>query len=330
VQTIHKMADLLRKLLPGVGIRTAHGQMASDELEDIMLDFYQRRFQVLLSTTIVESGIDVPTANTIVINRADTLGLAQLHQLRGRVGRARERGFCLLLVPPGRALHRGSLERLRVIQDHADLGAGHRIAQHDLEIRGAGNLLGRDQSGHSSEVGLATYLELLEAAVRRLRGQRGDVGPEPDVDLRADAFIPSDYVPDEGERLLEYKRLCDARTLEELRDLFGELEDRYGHPPDEVKRFEDLIETKVLCRELRILSVRMARGGRMQFSFDSTTPVDPARLLARVQADPRRVSFKPEGVLLLSLDEDDRRRPAEAARDVLRRLLLSLDTHADA
>lgn len=314
VQTIGKMAGFVGRLVPEARIRVAHGQMDEDALESIMLDFFARRFDVLLSSTIVESGIDVPAAGTMIINRADRLGLAQLHQLRGRVGRSTQEGFCLLLVPPGRALSRIGLERLRAIQDNADLGSGHRIAQHDLELRGAGNLLGRKQSGHIADVGLATYMELLHGAVRHLRGQAPVAGPEPEVDLRAEAWIPADYVPDERERLDEYKRLCDARGQDALRGLFDELGDRYGRPPPEVLAFERLIEVKDLCRELRILSLRMVRGGRLQVTFDASTPVDPLRLLGRAQAEPRKVSFGQDGVLRVSLDAEQLGAPIDAAR----------------
>ena len=320
VQTIARMADYLRRMIPDARIRVAHGQMDEKRLESIMLDFFSRRFDVLISSTIIESGIDVPTANTMIINRADRLGLAQLHQLRGRVGRSRQTGFCLLLVPPGRALRRVALERLRAIQDNADLGSGSRIAQHDLELRGAGNLLGRKQSGHIADVGLVTYMELLEGAVRELRGQASSAGPEPEIDLKTDAWIPADYVPDEAERLGEYKRLVDVRSLEALAEVFEELTDRYGRPPPEVLAFERLIEVKVLCRELRVLSLRMARGARLQLVFDASTPVDPAALLERVQREPRRLTFKPEGVLLVSLDAEGRRAAVEIARAELEAL----------
>ena len=323
VKTIWRMRDFLHKMLPDVRIRVAHGQMNEGQLEDIMLAFFHGDFDLLLSTTIIESGLDVPRANTIILNRADRLGLAQLHQLRGRVGRGLKRGFALLLVPPGRALSSAALERLRVIQDNAQLGAGHRIAQHDLELRGAGNLLGRKQSGHMASVGMATYMEMLEAAVQGLQGKAVTTDFEPEVELRTDAFIPGDYIPDERDRLLEYKRLCDARTTGELRDLLDELEDRYGHAPDEVKRFERLIELKVLCRELRVQGLRVVRGGRLEVRFDPTTPVDPAALMAWVAGDARRLSFRPEGVLHVSLDPEERRDPLESARTVLDRLRAS-------
>ncbi len=320
VQTIWRVADLLRQMIPGLRIRVGHGQMNERELEDIMLGFFQGDFDLLLCTTIIESGLDVPRANTIIINRADRLGLAQLHQLRGRVGRANARGFALLLVPPGRSLTPIAIERLRVIQDNSDLGAGHRIAQHDLEIRGAGSLLGKKQSGHMASVGMATYMELLEEAIKTLKGEAVTSRFEPEVELRADAYIPGDYIPDERERLLEYKRLADARTLTELQGLLEELEDRYGHPPDEVRQFEALIELKVLCRDLRVRELRMVRGGRLQLSFDPATPLDPGRLLAWVQTDPRTLSFRPEGVLHITLEPEERKLPVGPAREVLEAL----------
>ena len=320
VKTIHKMADLIHKMVPEARVRVGHGQMSERALEEIMLSFFKREFDVLVCTTIVESGIDVPSANTMIINRADHLGLAQLHQLRGRVGRSPEQAFCLLMVPPGRALRRIALDRLKVVQDHSDLGSGHRIAQHDMELRGAGNLLGRKQSGHIADVGLVTYLELLEGAVNKLQGKETTSGFDPEVELKADAWIPGDYVPDERDRLTEYKRLCDARSIEELAGLFEELSDRYGRPPPEVLAFERLIEVKVRARELRALSVRTVRGGRLQVTFDPSTPIDPALLMARVAEQSRRMTFRPEGVLLVSLDEHQRKTPVDAALSELEAL----------
>jgi transcription-repair coupling factor (superfamily II helicase) len=314
VKTIGKMASWLRKMVPEANIRVAHGQMETRVLESLMLDFFQRKFDVLVATTIVESGIDVPTANTIIVHRADRLGLAQMHQLRGRVGRSHAQAFCLLLVPPGRALRRVALERLKVIQDHSDLGSGHRIAQHDMELRGAGNLLGKKQSGHIADVGLVTYMELLESAVRKLKGDTSVVGQEPEVDLRAEAWIPADYIPDERDRLGEYKRLADCKTMDELGELFEELTDRYGRPPEQVLAFERLIEVKVRCRELKIISMRTVRGGRLQMTFDPATPIDPGLLMKRVAKHRRRMTFRPEGVLLVSLDDEQKRVPVDAAR----------------
>ena len=319
VRSIHKLGDWLRKLLPGVTMRVAHGQMNERELEDIMIGFFQRDYDILLCTTIIESGIDVPTANTMIINRADMLGLAQMHQLRGRVGRGREQGFCYVLVPPGRTVRSEALARLKVLQDHSDLGSGHRIAQHDLELRGAGNMLGRKQAGHVADVGLATYMSLLEQAVKALRGEAVVEGIEPDIELRADAYIPSDYVPDEGERLQEYKTLADCRSQDELQRVLRELADTFGEPPAEVLRFEQLIEVKVVARELSVERMRTIRGGKLQITFHQVTPIDPLALMQRVSAAPGW-TFRPDGVLFVTLGEDDRDDLVRAALGILAQL----------
>jgi transcription-repair coupling factor (superfamily II helicase) len=189
-----------------------------------------------------------------------------------------------------------------------------------MELRGAGNLLGSKQAGHIAGVGLVTYLELLEAAVARLQGKDVTTGPEPNIDLRAEAWIPGEYIPDERDRLLTYKRLCDAPGRTALTELFADLADRYGQPPPQVLAFERLIEVKVRCRELRVLTLRMVRGGRMEFTFDATSPLDGGALLQWVAADSRKLSFKPEGVLLVSLEPDERKNPVESAIHLLERL----------
>ena len=317
VQSIENVASMIRKLAPGVTVGVGHGQMKADDLEQLMLDFESRKLRVLVSTTIVESGIDIPTANTMIVNRADAFGLAQLHQLRGRVGRGAERGHCLLLVPPGRALRTDAVARLKAIQDHSDLGSGSQIAQQDLEIRGAGNLLGHKQSGPISDVGLATYMDLLESAVRALRGEHIEHGPEPDVDIKADAFIPEAWIPDERERLFEYKQLSDARSVSECEARLADLADRYGDPPSTVLRFTRLVEVKVLCRSLGILQVKPARGGRMELRFDASTRIDPLQLAAWVSREPRLRTLRPEGVVQISLSEQEQIDPVETALAIL-------------
>jgi len=320
VQSIQEMAEQLGKMLPDVQIRVAHGQMGERQLEDIMVAFFRREFDVLLCTTIIESGIDLPTANTMIINRADLLGLAQMHQLRGRVGRGHEQGFCLLLVPPAGGIASEALARLKVLQDNSDLGSGHRIAQHDLELRGAGNMLGKKQAGHVADVGLATYMDLLETAVKRLKGERVDDGLDPDIELRADAYIPADYVPDEAERLLEYKTLADARTREELQRALRELEDTFGPAPPEVLRFERLIELKVLAKELRVGRLRTVRGGRLQLTIEDGTPLDPVKLVQFVTGAPDRYTLRQDGVMHARLSEEDRADPVLAALGLLGRM----------
>lgn len=317
VQTIERMAAFIRKLVPGETVGVGHGQMKEQELEALMVAFEERRFRVLVCTTIVESGIDIPTANTMLIHRADTLGLAQLHQLRGRVGRSHARGHCLLLVPPGRALRKDAVARLKAIQDHNELGSGALIAQQDLEIRGAGNLLGHKQSGPIGEIGLAAYTELLETAIRGLRGERVREGFDPDIDLKAEAYLPAHWVPDERERLLEYKSLADCADVEACEARLADLADRYGPAPPEALRFVSLVELKAWCRTLRIRAVRPARGARVEFRFDPTTPVHAALLANWVGKEPRLRSLTPEGVVIVSLTEDQQRDVVAAARGIV-------------
>ncbi len=318
VRSIGAAERFLRKLLPGVTIGVAHGQMTERQLEAVMVDFVRRKYQVLLCTTIIESGIDIPSCNTILIHRADRMGLAQLHQLRGRVGRGRDRGYAYLLVPPGRAMSGDAVKRLKALQDNASLGSGFRLASRDLEIRGAGNLLGKEQSGNVNAVGLHTYLDMLREAVRGLRGE-GRRGPDPEIEIRTDAYIPADYIPDQRDRLLYYKRLSDADSEGEALDLVEELEDLYGRAPDPVTRLVELIQLKVAARQRWVTRIAPVRGG-VQIAFDEQTPVDPARLLALVQRAQKRLTLSQDGVLTVRLNEKERREPLPVLKRLLHRL----------
>jgi transcription-repair coupling factor (superfamily II helicase) len=236
VQTIEKIADDLRQLIPEASIRVGHGQMRERDLEQLMVDFYHRRFDILLCTTIIESGIDVPTANTIMINRADRLGLAQLHQLRGRVGRSHHRAYAYLIVPSRKSLTADAARRLEAIESLEELGAGFVLATHDLEIRGAGEFLGESQSGELTQVGLAMYLDMLERAVAALKeGREPDLNKPlaaaTEVNLHLPALLPEDYVADVHMRLSLYKRLAAAADSPQLDELQAELIDRFGELP---------------------------------------------------------------------------------------------------
>src|SRR5690606_12300613 len=240
VQDIERVAERLRELVPEADIRIAHGQMPERELEQVMLDFYHRRFNVLLCTTIIESGIDVPTANTIVINRADRFGLAQLHQLRGRVGRSHHRAYAYLIAPPRAAMTADAIKRLEAIDSLEDLGSGFILATHDLEIRGAGELLGEEQSGQIQEIGFSLYTELLSRAIRSLRSGKEPNLLEPlearvEINLHLPALLPEDYVPDVHLRLMLYKRIASAASHAELDELQVELIDRFGLLPPAAK-----------------------------------------------------------------------------------------------
>jgi transcription-repair coupling factor (superfamily II helicase) len=251
VETIHNTALQLQKLLPQVRVAVAHGQMAERELEQVMLQFLDRRFDVLVSTMIIESGLDIPSVNTLFVDRSDTLGLAQLYQLRGRVGRSAHRAYAYLLVPSRRVLTEDAMKRLRVIEEFDELGVGFKIALKDMEIRGAGNLLGPEQHGFILGLGFDLYVKLLEEAVAGLKGDSAEVAPEPRLLTDWSAYLPDDYVPDEHDKLNLYRRLADTRSLDEMDELTLEMMDRFGQlPPPAVALFE--------LRRLRLLG---AGGG---------------------------------------------------------------------
>ncbi|MCA1663392.1 MAG: DEAD/DEAH box helicase, partial [Myxococcales bacterium] len=238
------------ELLPGVRIVVGHGQMAGEELERVMIDFVDGKADILLCTTIIESGLDIPRANTMFVNRADMFGLAQLYQLRGRIGRSRDRAFCYLMIPPEESLGSDAKKRLAVLQRFTELGAGFQIASHDLEIRGAGDLLGAKQSGAIAAVGFETYTAMLEEAVASLKGEAIHEETDPELTCDLPGFIPDDYLPDVGQRLEFYRRLSSARDEEEVREIVTELADRYGPPPDEVDILADIMIVKGLGRRL--------------------------------------------------------------------------------
>ncbi|MGR9044664.1 MAG: transcription-repair coupling factor [Gammaproteobacteria bacterium] len=290
VKSMDKMSRQLERLVPEARIEIAHGQMPERDLERIMLDFYHQRFNLLLSTTIIESGIDIPSANTIVINRADKLGLAQLHQLRGRVGRSHHRAYAYFVVPPKAAMSKDALKRLEALEASGDLGAGFMLSSHDLEIRGAGELLGDDQSGQIQEIGFTLYTELLERAVNAMKSGRQpeldapmETGPE--VDLQAPALIPEDYLPDIHARLVLYKRIASADTYDDLRDLQVEMIDRFGLLPEPVKTLFSVAELKQQAEALGIKKIEAgAAGGRVIFSAEPKINTEQLIRLIQTQA----------------------------------------------
>ncbi|WP_455429412.1 transcription-repair coupling factor [Lentisalinibacter sediminis] len=287
VEDIERVREKLAELVPEADIRVGHGQMPERELEQVMLDFYHRRFNVLLCTTIIESGIDVPTANTIVINRADRFGLAQLHQLRGRVGRSHHRAYAYLIAPPEAAMTADAVKRLEAIDSLEDLGAGFALASHDLEIRGAGELLGDEQSGQIQEIGFALYTEMLQRAVESLR--RGD---QPDFDkplhggveinLHCAALLPDDYVPDVHLRLVLYKRIAGTDSADDLRELQVELIDRFGLLPEPARRLLQVAELRIAAEPLGIRKIDVGpEGGSVQFG--PQPDVEPITLIELIQ-----------------------------------------------
>ena len=278
VQTIAALAERLARIVPEVRVIVAHGQMGERELENRMVAFINGDAEVLLCTTIIESGLDIPRANTILIDRADALGLAQLYQLRGRVGRSHHRAYAYLLVPGEQVLGTDARRRLEAIQDLAELGSGFRLANMDLEIRGAGNLLGAEQSGHLGAVGYETYMELLEETVEELRGNPPTAIVDPEIRLPVAARLPDDYVPEVSQRLVIYKRLASATDDDEVARIRDELLDRYGPLPPEAQNLVQVILVKLRARQLGLPSVDYA-GSALVFQTGPTSRIDPARLV---------------------------------------------------
>lgn len=295
VKSIDRQAEDLQKIMPDIKIGIAHGQMRERDLEKIMQDFYHRRFHLLLCTTIIESGIDLPNANTIIIYRADKLGLAQLHQLRGRVGRSHHRAYAYLIVPPKKAITRDAVKRLEAIESMEDLGAGFTLATHDLEIRGAGELLGEEQSGEIHEIGFSLFSELLERAVKSLKeGKTLDLeqlevsGTE--VDLHIPALIPDDYIPDVHLRLVMYKRISSTTNQEEQDQIYAEMIDRFGLLPKPTK---NLFALTTLKHKTVNMGIQKINSGKINgwIKFNDKPNIDMSKMIALIQSQPQIYQF---------------------------------------
>jgi transcription-repair coupling factor (superfamily II helicase) len=313
VDTIQRTARAIAELVPEARIAVGHGQMRERELEQVMLDFYHQRSNLLVCTTIVESGIDVPSANTIIMDRADKLGLAQLHQLRGRVGRSHHQAYAYLLTPPRNAMTADAVKRLEAIESLEDLGAGFTLATHDLEIRGAGELLGEEQTGQIQEIGYALYMEMLERAVNALKSgkipqldQPMHQGPE--VDLHVASLLPDSYLPDVHLRLVLYKRIAAAANAEELRELQVEMIDRFGLLPEPAKNLFRIAGYKQAARALGLRKIDIGPGGG-SVTFERDTRVEPANLIRYVQQNARthRLEGGTKLRFTLKLEKDEQR-----------------------
>src|SRR5205814_9354430 len=317
VQSIAGVYDYLHRLVPEARMAVAHGQMQEGKLERVMTAFVDRKHDVLSRTAIIESGLSIPTANTILVNRAATFGLSQLYQIRGRVGRSRERAYAYMLIPARRSITRDAQKRLQVLQQFTELGAGFQIASHDLEIRGAGNLLGPDQSGNIASVGFDLYTQLMEEAVAQLKGEEVREEFEPDVELPVPALIPEDYVPEVQQRLFFYKRLASAATEEALYDVKGELRDQCGEPPAEV---DALVEVMSLKNELRALRMRGLKSGpgRLVRQLGPDAALDPDKLAQLMAKGKGRHRLTPGMELVATLD--GQAAILEAARQLVRDL----------
>ena len=321
VESIERTARELGELMPEARIRVAHGQMPERELEQVMLDFHRQRFNLLVCTTIIESGIDIPTANTIIINRADRFGLAQLHQLRGRVGRSHHRAYAYLIVPHRKAMTSDARKRLEALASLEELGAGFTLATHDMEIRGAGELLGEDQSGQIQEIGFSLYSDLLERAVQALKdGKVPDFdlssAGEAEIELHLPALIPDDYLPDVHTRLTLYKRIASCADQEALRAMQVEMIDRFGLLPEATKNLFAITSLKLQATPLGIHKLDLgAEGGRIQFR--DKPAINPATIIELIRSQPQTWRMDGPDKLRIALSAEEPERRIEIARKLL-------------
>lgn len=309
VENIGHVADQLQKLVPYARMDIAHGQMGESELEQVMMDFYEHKFDVLVCTTIIESGLDIPNANTIVINESDKLGLAQLYQLRGRVGRSDRQAYAYLLYRPDKVLTEIAEKRLAAVREFTELGSGFRIAMRDLEIRGAGNLLGPEQSGQMAAVGFDMYCQLLARAVSELKGEEVEEIELPPVDLPIDAYIPNSYMPTEAHRILFYKKMAAIKNVADVQAVQDEMEDRFGDPPRSTWNMLAIIRLRLRCHELGITSIQTQRN-QIKVMFGPGVRIDQpiCRELAKQHRrhwfEPDRLTINPSGPRIISEVED--------------------------
>jgi transcription-repair coupling factor (superfamily II helicase) len=322
VSDLPHLERFLREQVPEVSFITAHGQMSATDLEEAMTAFYDGKADVLLATTIVESGLDIPRANTLIVHRADMFGLAQLYQLRGRVGRAKLRAYAYLTTGDEETLTEGAERRLKVLQSLDSLGAGFMLASHDLDMRGGGNLLGEEQSGHIREVGVELYQQMLEDAVNSLRsGEGGKIADDwsPQIETGAAVLIPEGYVPDLSTRLSLYRRLGDIQTDADREAFAAELIDRFGPLPEETTQLLEVTAVKVLCKGLGVARVSAGPKG-VVFSFRQDAPLDGPRLIAFVHRRPNVLKLRPDAKLVAAGVWPDARKRLQAVRSLLKDL----------
>jgi len=299
VESIYSMGDLLHRLVPQARIGVGHGQMSDDHLEKVMVDFVAHRYDVLLATTIIENGLDIPNANTMIINRADRYGLSQLYQLRGRVGRSDRRAYAYLLIPPEDNLSPVAKKRLAAIREFSDLGSGFRVAALDLEIRGAGNLLGGEQSGQIEAVGFDMYMKLLEQTIKELKGEEVEDELRATVNLRVDLRIDESYIPDMNQRLTIYRRMAGARSAEELGRVVDEARDRYGPTPPSIENLGEYALIRLLADRVGVESIDR-EGQIVVLKFRPEAKLDPTWLFKVIQ-ERTDVQLTPPATLKLDL-----------------------------
>ena len=297
VESIYEIASRIQELVPGARVAVGHGQMGETELERVMLAFMRHEYDVLVATTIIENGLDIPLANTMLINRADRHGLSELYQLRGRVGRSNRRAYAYLLIPPEQELTEIARRRLAALKEFSDLGAGFKIAALDLELRGAGNMLGGEQSGHIEAVGFELYTSMLEAAVKEMKGESSEERPATQLNLGIALRIDESYVPEENQRLRLYKKIAGATSEAAVAEVRAEMEDRYGAPPDATVFLLEAAMIRLECERMGIAQVDRKRG-ELQIRFMENAAVDPAHLMRLVARNAKRgAQFTPQGLL---------------------------------
>ncbi len=320
VRGIERTADFVKKLVPEARVGIAHGQLHEHQIEDVMKKFLAGTLNVLVTTTIIESGIDIPTANTIIINRADRFGLADLYQIKGRVGRSREKAYAYLLTPEDETLTEIARKRLRAIQELSELGAGFRIAAQDLETRGAGNLLGKQQSGHIAAVGIDLYTQMMEEAMAELRGE--EISPEPDtiITMRASAFIPDDYINDVSLRLAAYKEISTASDEAQLRDISNELRDRYGVLPEPVANLFEIMSVKLIAKKASVARIDAGKD-MVKITFTEQANISPDRVMVLINKNKRNIKLIPEYTLQITLPDDSLGTAVDMVKKCLHELL---------
>jgi transcription-repair coupling factor (superfamily II helicase) len=319
VAGIERMAAYIENLVPEARIGVAHGQMKEEEIEEVMAAFIARGLNVLVTTTIIESGIDIPNANTIIINRADRFGIAELYQIKGRVGRSRQKAYAYLLTPAEEALSGAARTRLRAIQELSELGAGFRIAAQDLESRGAGNLLGRQQSGHIAAVGIDLYTQMMEEAMVELRG--GEVSHEPDtqINLRVSAYLPESYIGDVSLRLAAYKEISAAANDGDLDRVAADLEDRYGGLPEPAVNLLEVMRIKLLARHSMVSRID-GDGANVSITFSERALISPDKVMRYITRSGGRAALVPEYTLRIKLPDTSLRTASDAVKKCLQEL----------
>jgi transcription-repair coupling factor (superfamily II helicase) len=318
VETIYSAAAMVQQLVPRARVGVAHGQMGERELEKVMLQFVKDELDVLVATTIIENGLDIPRVNTIIVNRADLYGLSQLYQLRGRVGRSDRRAYAYLLIPSDETLTDVARKRLSAIREFSDLGVGFRVAALDLEIRGAGNLLGGEQHGHIDAVGFDLYCQLLEQTVQELQGTKVEEEVSTSINLNLDIRIPESYIPDASQRLRMYKRISSAGESGELDALSQEMVDRFGRYPEPVDNLFKYARLRQETLALQIQSVERNKS-HIHFRFVDQSRVSPQKLLELVSRN-KRAKFSPQGLLTLEVAETAPARLFDSIRQVLNQI----------